>query len=151
VPDQRAVALGSFVRVGTLVMLVHDVSDVFLESAKIFNYISAVRSWAQVRESRRDFHHLANQITRAEPSCRCCAQMLTDGLFVAFAVTFGVSRLGVFPMWIIHSTVYDAPDIIPGKDVYPAMYVFYTMLFVLQALHIFWCVPVPPSRGSGPA
>ncbi|MEQ2253965.1 Ceramide synthase 2, partial [Ilyodon furcidens] len=28
----------NFIRIGTLVMLVHDASDVFLESAKLFNY-----------------------------------------------------------------------------------------------------------------
>ncbi len=30
-------------------MLIHDPSDVFLETAKIFNYTAAARPWAQVR------------------------------------------------------------------------------------------------------
>lgn len=37
-----------FVRVGTLVMMIHDISDVFLETAKLFNYASQARPWAQV-------------------------------------------------------------------------------------------------------
>ncbi|KAM3568026.1 hypothetical protein VYU27_009842, partial [Nannochloropsis oceanica] len=58
--------LSCFIRIGTLVMIVHDLSDVFLETAKIFNYTSRSRPWAQV---------------------------VTDSLFVCFAVSFFLTRL----------------------------------------------------------
>uniref|UniRef100_A0A3P8UAF1 Ceramide synthase 4a n=1 Tax=Amphiprion percula TaxID=161767 RepID=A0A3P8UAF1_AMPPE len=68
---------GNYVRVGTLVMLVHDSSDFLLEqhhkSAKMFHY--AV--WT-----------------------RTC-----DSLFVVFALVFLVTRLVVFPGRVIHTTL----------------------------------------------
>jgi sphingoid base N-palmitoyltransferase len=73
-------------------------------------------------------------------ACACvhtyASQGITDGLFVLFAVSFGVSRLGVYPLWIVKSTLTDAHVIIGGG--YPGMYIFYVMLLILQLLHIFW-------------
>ncbi|XP_078800991.1 ceramide synthase 2-like isoform X9 [Oryzias latipes] len=93
----------NFIRVGTLVMLVHDASDVLLESAKMFNYAG----WEKTSKA----------------------------LFVAFAVIFMVTRLVIFPFWIIHCTwVYPLHH-------YPAFFGYYffnAMLVVLLCLHLFW-------------
>ncbi|KAM9317835.1 ceramide synthase 2 [Pholidichthys leucotaenia] len=93
----------NYIRVGTLVMLVHDTSDVLLESAKLFNYAK----WEKTSKT----------------------------LFVLFAVVFMVTRLIIFPFWLIHSTwVYPVLY-------YPAFFGYYFfngMLVVLQCLHIFW-------------
>ncbi|KAM9460736.1 ceramide synthase 2 [Clarias gariepinus] len=94
---------GNYIRVGTLVMLVHDASDVFLESAKIFNYAK----W--------------------EKTC--------NGIFVLFAVVFMVTRLVIFPFWIIHCTWVYPPDYYP---VFFGYYFFNAMLVILLMLHIFW-------------
>jgi len=70
----------------------------------------------------------------------CCLnhlQYVTDGLFVLFAITFGVTRLGVYPFWIIRSCLTDAFRIIGGKGYY-VMHLFFALLFILQFLHIFW-------------
>jgi len=45
------------IRIGSLVMVVHDVSDVFLETAKIFNYVKDARPWAQVGALNPLLHH----------------------------------------------------------------------------------------------
>ncbi|KAK5874608.1 hypothetical protein PBY51_019542 [Eleginops maclovinus] len=93
----------NYIRIGTLVMLIHDASDVLLESAKVFNYAK----W--------------------EKTCQ--------SLFVVFAIVFMVTRLIIFPFWLIHCTwVYPVLH-------YPAFFGYYffnVMLVVLLCLHIFW-------------
>ncbi|XP_031148557.1 ceramide synthase 2 isoform X2 [Sander lucioperca] len=93
----------NYIRIGTLVMIVHDASDVLLESAKLFNYAK----W--------------------EKTCQ--------SLFVLFAMVFMVTRLIIFPLWLIHCTwVYPVQH-------YPAFFGYYffnVMLVVLLCLHIFW-------------
>uniref|UniRef100_A0A672SGW1 Ceramide synthase 3 n=1 Tax=Sinocyclocheilus grahami TaxID=75366 RepID=A0A672SGW1_SINGR len=94
---------GNYIRVGTLVMLIHDSSDILLESAKIFNYAK----W--------------------ESTC--------NGIFVVFAAVFIVTRLIMFPFWIIHCTWVYPPDYYPPFFGY---YFFNFMLVILLMLHIFW-------------
>ncbi|XP_032392464.1 ceramide synthase 2 isoform X2 [Etheostoma spectabile] len=93
----------NYIRIGTLVMVVHDASDVLLESAKLTNYAK----W--------------------EKTCQ--------SLFVLFAIVFMVTRLIIFPFWLIHCTwVYPIQH-------YPAFFGYYffnVMLVVLLCLHIFW-------------
>ncbi|CAN0304989.1 unnamed protein product, partial [Hapterophycus canaliculatus] len=68
--------LMSLVRIGTLIMLCHDVSDIFMETAKLFNYAQKRFHWC----------HLA-----------------ADGFFLVFAGVFGFSRLYVFPKYLVLS------------------------------------------------
>ncbi|XP_051235995.1 ceramide synthase 2 isoform X2 [Dicentrarchus labrax] len=93
----------NYIRIGTLVMLVHDASDVLMESAKLFNYAK----W--------------------EKTCKT--------LFVLFAIVFMVTRLIIYPFWLIHCTwVYPIQH-------YPAFFGYYffnVMLVVLLCLHMFW-------------
>ncbi|XP_056134532.1 ceramide synthase 2 [Lampris incognitus] len=93
----------NYIRIGTLVMLVHDASDVLLESAKLFNYAK----W--------------------EKTCNV--------LFLVFAIVFMVTRLIIFPFWLIHCTwvypVYHYPPFF-------GYYFFNVMLVVLLFLHVFW-------------
>ncbi|XP_034536519.1 ceramide synthase 2 [Notolabrus celidotus] len=93
----------NYIRIGTLVMLVHDASDVLLESAKLFNYAK----W----------------------------EGTSLAIFVVFSAVFIVTRLIIFPFWLIHCTwVYPI-------DHYPPFFGYYffnVMLVVLLCLHIFW-------------
>uniref|UniRef100_A0A672P5S9 Ceramide synthase 2-like n=1 Tax=Sinocyclocheilus grahami TaxID=75366 RepID=A0A672P5S9_SINGR len=58
-------------------------------------------------------------------------------IFILFAVVFMITRLVIFPFWILHCTwVYPV-------TVYPPFFGYYFfngLLFVLQCLHIFWAV-----------
>lgn len=93
----------NYIRAGTLVMAVHDASDYFLESAKMFNYAG----W--------------------KTTCNV--------LFIMFAVAFIITRLIIFPFWIIHCTVIYPLELYPPFFGY---YLFNGILVVLQLLHIFW-------------
>ncbi|KAL6478844.1 hypothetical protein MHYP_G00122770 [Metynnis hypsauchen] len=93
----------NYIRIGTLVMLVHDASDVLLESGKMFNY------------------------ARWERTC--------NTIFVLFTIVFMVTRLVIFPFWLIHCTwVYPLEQFEP----FFGYYFFNLMLVVLLLLHIFW-------------
>ncbi|GAA6104088.1 ceramide synthase 4a [Tachysurus ichikawai] len=93
----------NYIRIGTVVMLLHDSSDFLLESAKMFNYAG----WKK--------------------TC--------DSLFVAFAAVFLGTRLFVFPCRVLYSTFVESLDFFKP---FPAYYLLNGLLFVLQALHIFW-------------
>ncbi|XP_065143835.1 ceramide synthase 2a [Paramisgurnus dabryanus] len=58
-------------------------------------------------------------------------------IFIIFAMVFIITRLVIFPFWILHCTwVYPV-------TVYPPFFGYYFfngLLFVLQCLHIFWAV-----------
>lgn len=98
-------------RIGTSILLVHDIADIFLEAGKCFNYISKAKGnkWAK----------------------GCC-----DALFGIFAITFGISRLYVFPKYMVLSLVYEAPAIF--KTYWTGYYIFTALLITLLCLHIFW-------------
>jgi ceramide synthetase len=97
--------------VGSSILLLHDSSDVFLESAKVFNYTSKAKGhgWAKL----------------------CC-----DIFFACFAVTFLVTRLVIFPRYIIFSVFFEAPNHFGTK--WAGFWFFCLLLVVLQILHIFW-------------
>uniref|UniRef100_A0A336MAZ5 CSON008488 protein n=2 Tax=Culicoides sonorensis TaxID=179676 RepID=A0A336MAZ5_CULSO len=89
-------------RVGSLVLVVHDCADIFLEAAKLTKY-------AQY-------------------------QKVCDTIFAIFIVVWLVTRLGMYPR-IIYSSSVEAPQILP---MFPAYYIFNSMLLLLLLLHIGW-------------
>lgn len=101
----------NFVRVGVSVLLIHDISDVFLESAKCFNYVSKVKGmkWAST---------------------------VCDVLFAIFALSFFVLRLMIYPYWIFYKSYVDATEKF-GQNWW-GFHIYYWLLLCLQALHIFW-------------
>ena len=58
-----------------------------------------------------------------------------DILFTLFAVTWIVTRLGVYPTWILYSTTIEAPQIV---EMFPAYYIFNALLAILLMLHVIW-------------
>ncbi|KAF9413888.1 hypothetical protein HW555_008038 [Spodoptera exigua] len=90
-------------RIGTLVLLVHDCADIFLDAAKAAKY--------------------ANY------------QRLCDSIFAVFTVLWIISRLVVYPFYIIWSTSIRAPMLLP---MFPAYYIFNSLLCLLLGLHMVW-------------
>ncbi|XP_063220176.1 ceramide synthase 6-like [Bacillus rossius redtenbacheri] len=90
-------------RIGTLVLLVHDCADIFLEASKMAKYANF--------------------------------QRVCDTFFVIFTIVWIATRLVVYPHWIIYSTSIDAPKLVA---MFPAYYVFNSLLIILLLLHFVW-------------
>ena len=93
----------NFFKVGTLVLIIHDVADIFLESAKLCKYGGAKK--------------------------------LSEVLFGMFAVSWFITRLGIYPTWIIYSVTVEAPQLV---QYFPAYYIFNGLLSLLLLLNILW-------------
>ena len=102
--------LTNFTRIGTSILFVHDSADIFLEMGKIFNYIQRCR--------------------RAK-----WAGFITDGFFATFTITFFVTRLYIYPMYLVYGLVIGAKN---HFGTWPGYYFYACLLVVLQVLHIFW-------------
>ncbi|XP_069110731.1 ceramide synthase 6-like isoform X2 [Argopecten irradians] len=96
---------GNFVRVGTLVLVIHDAVDFWMEAAKMAKYLKY--------------------------------QRLCDVLFAIFGVVWFVTRLIIFPMRIIMSTLFYAHPIVGFGPVY---YTYNILLMSLQILHCVWTI-----------
>jgi hypothetical protein len=142
----------NFLPVGSLVMVTHDFADSFLELAKLFNYMCKARPWTQ--QVGADHHACPPSTPPTSISCLpqsqcrvglwlrrlcvcvcvvCC--QVTDNLFVAFAVAFFLSRLVVFPFWVVRHTL-TLPQQYIGK--YRGVDALNGFLCVLVCLHIYW-------------
>lgn len=61
---------------------------------------------------------------------------MCDILFGTFAITFFITRLVVYPGWILYSVAIEAPAIL--GEPWAGFWVFLILLLVLQCLHLFW-------------
>ncbi|XP_070793918.1 ceramide synthase 5 isoform X3 [Pituophis catenifer annectens] len=95
--------INHMVRIGTLVLCLHDSADILLELAKLFNYAKY--------------------------------QRLCDATFVLFGVVFLITRLGIFPIWILNTTMFESWELIGP---YPSWWLFNSLLLTIQVLHIIW-------------
>ncbi|XP_072435623.1 ceramide synthase 6 isoform X3 [Chiloscyllium punctatum] len=62
-------------------------------------------------------------------------QRLCDLLFVMFGLLFVSTRLGLYPMWILNTTLFESWEIVGP---YPSWWIFNLLLLLLQLLHSFW-------------
>ncbi|XP_064494913.1 ceramide synthase 5 isoform X1 [Pseudopipra pipra] len=95
--------MNNMVRVGTLVLCLHDASDFLLEAAKLANYAKY--------------------------------QRVCDAFFMLFGVVFIVTRLGIYPFWILNTTLFESWELIGP---YPSWWLFNGLLVTLQVLHVIW-------------
>lgn len=62
-------------------------------------------------------------------------QRVCDTCFLFFTLTWLITRVGLFPFWIIRNTAIGAAEIVP---MFPAYYIFNGLLMLLLVLHLFW-------------
>ncbi|XP_064613770.1 ceramide synthase 5-like [Liolophura sinensis] len=95
----------NMVRIGTLILVVHDACDYLLELSKLLNYLK----WDKICNS----------------------------VFATFALMWLITRLTIFPFWIIHSTLFTAIKVVGFCNIY---YLYNTFLILLQILHVVWFI-----------
>merc|ERR1712141_550708 len=81
-------------------------------------------------------HDCADIFLEAAKLCKYTNYQRTcDILFACFALTWVITRLGVYPTWILYSTTIEAPQIV---EMFPAYYIFNGLLSILLVLHVIW-------------
>lgn len=90
-------------RIGTLVIIVLFVSDIFLELAKLFKYLNL--------------------------------EIQSTTCFAFFTIIWIISRLVIYPFWILQDTLIDAPSLILMT---PSTYLLNILLCSIAVLNIFW-------------
>ncbi|CAI6349318.1 unnamed protein product [Macrosiphum euphorbiae] len=63
-------------------------------------------------------------------------QKLCDFISVVFIFVWLLTRIGLFPFWILYSTSVNAPQVV--NQMFPAYYIFNGLLFLLLGLHLYW-------------
>ncbi|KAJ9516842.1 hypothetical protein QJQ45_027257 [Haematococcus lacustris] len=113
----------NFSRVGVMILLVHDMSDIFLEAAKLARQVG--------RYARR--------------------QGIATTFFVVFASVWIYTRNYVFPAILIRSTLLETlwyADL-HGIKVEPHYTIFNALLLLLELLHIYWTYLILKEHVSG--
>jgi len=105
--------LTNYTRIGSNILLIHDISDVFLETAKVFNYAS-----------------------KAPGSTKAFFKTACDITFTTFAITFFVTRLMIYPRYVLYATIVEGVEHFGCE--FGGCYVFIGLLSTLQILHIYW-------------
>ncbi|KAF7239551.1 Ceramide synthase 3 [Varanus komodoensis] len=136
---------GNYVRVGTLVLLVHDVADIWLEVmllglqpesglSQLDLIIPCPALWHQQEEILTFLFVTAFEA--AKMFNYACWENTCSALFILFAVVFFITRLILFPFWILRATLYYS--IYYSAVPVIAYFQMNGQLLVLQALHLYW-------------
>ena len=104
--------LTNFTRIGGIILFIHDLADIFLETAKVLNYTSHGKGHGWMKDT------------------------IVDGTFAIFAITFFITRLVIYPRYVLYSVIVEGLGLF-GTD-WLGCYVFVGLLIALQVLHIFW-------------
>ncbi|XP_033762735.1 ceramide synthase 5-like [Pecten maximus] len=98
------------VRIGALVILLHDSNDVWMAASKSINYLKK--------------------------------QRLAEITFVVFALMWFISKLYIYPFWIVWSATFESQRYIENVKRYPCYWFLNGLLWILQLLHIIWTVMI---------
>ncbi|XP_065195104.1 ceramide synthase 6-like [Sycon ciliatum] len=102
------------IAIGSLIMFVHDIADPWLELAKALGY---------------------TRVKARSDGGRTWAQIAVEVCFVIFAISFWITRLYVYPRFLIYSVWVESEQ---AMGPWPFKYAFLALLITLFFLHIFW-------------
>ncbi|XP_010787676.1 ceramide synthase 6-like [Notothenia coriiceps] len=113
-----------------LIMFLHHVATISLIT---FSYVN---NMARVGALVMCLHDAADVLIEAAKMANYAkCQILCNLLFAMFAIIFISSRLAVYPVWILNTTLFESWEIVGP---YPSWWVFNLLLISLQLLHSFW-------------
>ncbi|XP_026022700.1 ceramide synthase 5 isoform X2 [Astatotilapia calliptera] len=113
-----------------LIMFIHHLATVSLISFSYVNNMARVGSLVLCVHDASDFLLEAAKMTNYAKYQRLC-----DFLFIVFSVAFFITRLVIYPIWVLNSTMFESWAIVGP---YPSWWLFNVLLLVLQVLHIIW-------------
>ncbi|XP_036714112.1 ceramide synthase 6 isoform X1 [Balaenoptera acutorostrata] len=112
------------------VMFLHHLVSIFLIT---FSYVN---NMARVGTLVLCLHDSADALLEAAKMANYAKfQKICDLLFVMFAMVFITTRLGIFPLWVLNTTLFESWEIVGP---YPSWWVFNLLLLVIQGLNCFW-------------
>ncbi|XP_078571695.1 ceramide synthase 6-like isoform X1 [Branchiostoma floridae x Branchiostoma japonicum] len=117
-------------------MVVHHVATIMLVS---FSWVANFVRIGSLILACHDMADIFLEAAKLLNYAKC--QGLCDACFVVFAIVFFVSRLFIYPYWLVYSAATDS-TVIAGTGMFPAYYVFNGLLLLLQCLHIFWGITI---------
>ncbi|XP_014376288.1 ceramide synthase 6 [Alligator sinensis] len=98
--------------------------------------LSYINNWIRAGTMTLCLHDSADVVLEAAKMANYCKyQKLSDFLFLTFAVVFIVSRLFMYPFWVLNTTLFEMYEALGN---FPAMWILNIMLLILQILHCFW-------------
>ncbi|XP_044071409.1 ceramide synthase 5 isoform X3 [Siniperca chuatsi] len=113
-----------------LIMFIHHLATVSLISFSYVNNMARVGSLVMCVHDASDFLLEAAKLANYAKYQRLC-----DFLFIVFSVAFFITRLVIYPIWVLNSTMFESWAIVGP---YPSWWLFNFLLLVLQVLHIIW-------------
>uniref|UniRef100_A0A8C3RRS0 Ceramide synthase 6 n=1 Tax=Chelydra serpentina TaxID=8475 RepID=A0A8C3RRS0_CHESE len=112
------------------IMFTHHIVTVILIS---FSYVTNLTRVGALTLCLHDSADILLEAAKMANYCKC--QKLSDLLFLMFAIVFIISRLGIYPLWILNTMLFELYEALGN---FPALWFFNMLLIVLQVLHCFW-------------
>ncbi|XP_061591909.1 ceramide synthase 5-like [Cololabis saira] len=113
-----------------VIMLVHHLATIFLITFSYANNMLRAGSLVMCVHDASDIFLEAAKLANYAKYQRLC-----DSLFVVFSLIFFLTRLIIFPFWIVSSVLFESWEIVGP---YQAWWLLNGLLLVLQTLHIIW-------------
>ncbi|KAM6985031.1 ceramide synthase 6 [Aplochiton taeniatus] len=113
-----------------LIMFLHHLATISLIT---FSYVNNMARVGTLVMCLHDAADVLMEAAKMANYAKC--QRLCNLLFAMFAILFISSRLGLYPIWILNTTLFESWEIVGP---YPSWWVFNLLLFMLQLLHSFW-------------
>ncbi|XP_078183582.1 ceramide synthase 6 isoform X6 [Callithrix jacchus] len=112
------------------IMFLHHLVSIFLIT---FSYVN---NMARVGTLVLCLHDSADALLEAAKMANYAKfQKMCDLLFLMFAMVFITTRLGIFPLWVLNTTLFESWEIVGP---YPSWWVFNLLLLLVQGLNCFW-------------